>query len=94
MTKGYWNVKCPDIFDPVSLMFDCLTAVPGKYLDKYRGFDIRTSPGYVSVIIEFESLAAAKAAYDYADYLDLKLLRDRHCKVGISVIAEGDHAAH
>ena len=46
------------------------------------------------MIIEFESLAAAKTAYEAAEYQELKKLRNPHSNVCVSIIEEGDHAGH
>ena len=42
----------------------------------------------------FESLAAAKAAYDAREYQEMLKLRQPHSKVSLSIIEEGDHAGH
>ena len=48
----------------------------------------------LTVIIEFESLAAAKAAYEEPEYQRMLQLRQPHSKVSLSILEEGDHAAH
>ena len=46
------------------------------------------------MIIEFDSLAAAKAAYDASKYQEMLKLRQLHSDVSLSIIEEGDHSSH
>ena len=50
--------------------------------------------GHLTVIIEFESLDAAKAAYEAQEYQELRTLRLPHSEISVSIIEEGDHAGH
>ena len=50
--------------------------------------------GHLTVIIEFQSLAAAKAAYDAPEYQEMLKLRQPHSDVSLSILEEGDHAVH
>ena len=44
--------------------------------------DVREgNPGHLTVIIEFESLAAAKAAYEATEYQEMLKLRQPHSDV-------------
>ncbi len=44
------------------------------------------------MIIEFQSLAAAKAAYEAPEYQEMLKLRKPHSDVSLSILEEGDHA--
>ena len=46
------------------------------------------------MIIEFESLAAAKAAYEAPEYQEMLQIRQPHSNVSLSILEEGDRAAH
>ena len=66
-----------------------------RFLCRDLDTDVREgNPGHLTVIIEFESLAVAKAAYESAEGQDLLKLRQPHSEVSFSIIEEGDHAGH
>ena len=44
------------------------------------------------MIIEFESLAAAQAAYEAPEYQEMIKLRLPHADASLSIIEEGDNA--
>ena len=50
--------------------------------------------GHLTVIIEFESLAVAKAAYEAPQHQELRKLCLPHSDISVSLIEEGDHAGH
>ena len=57
--------------------------------------DIREgNAGHLTVIIESQSLAAANAAYEAAEYQEMHKLRQPHSDVLLSILEEGDHANH
>ena len=57
--------------------------------------DVREgNPGHLTVIIEFQSLAAAKAAYETPEYQEMLKLRQSHSDVSLSILEEGEHASH
>ena len=57
--------------------------------------DVREgTAGHLPVIIEFQSLAAAKAAYEAPEYQEMLKLRQPHSDVSLSIPEEGDHAGH
>ena len=51
-------------------------------------------PCHLTVIIEFESLATTKAAYEAPEYQEMLKLRQPHSDVSLKIIEEGDHAGH
>ena len=51
-------------------------------------------PGHLTVIVEFESLAEAKAANEASDDQEILKLRQPHGDVSLSIIEEADHATH
>ena len=57
--------------------------------------DVREgNPGHLTVIIEFQSLAAAKSAYEAPECQEMLRLRQPHSDVSLSILEEGDHAVH
>ena len=57
--------------------------------------DVREgNAGHLTVIIGFESLAAAKAAYEAPEYQEMLKLRKPQSDVSLSIIEEGDLAGH
>ncbi|AII49719.1 hypothetical protein KR52_11295 [Synechococcus sp. KORDI-52] len=57
--------------------------------------DVRESnAGPLTVIIEFLSLAAVKAAYEPPSHQVMLGLRQPHSDVPLSTLKEGDHAGH
>ena len=70
-----------------------------KYVARFLCRDLKTdvregNAGHLTVIIEFQSLAAAKAAYEAPEYQEMLKLRQPHCHVSLSILEEGDHASH
>ena len=100
MAKGYWNVAGtitnPEGMGPyIAAAGTYLAKCGARFLVRELNTDVREgNPGHLTVIIEFESLAAAKTAYEAAEYQELKKLRDPHSDVCVSIIEEGDHAGH
>ena len=100
IAKGCWNVS--SALTNLEGMGPCIQAVEpylakcgARFLCRDLKTDVRVgNAGHLTVIIEFESLAAAKAAYEAAEYQELKKLRDPHSNVCVSIIEEGDHAGH
>ena len=73
------------------------------YLAKYNArflccelqTDVREgNPGLLTLIVEFESLAAAKQAYESAEYQEMIKLREPHSQISLTILEEGDHAVH
>ena len=66
-----------------------------RFLCRDLQTDVREgNAGHLTVIIEFESLAAAKAAYEAPEYKGLLKLRQPHGDASLSILEEGDHASH
>ena len=64
-----------------------------RFLCRGLKTDVREGDAnHLTVIIEFDSLAAAKAAYDAPEYQEMLKLRQPHSIVSFSIIEEGDHA--
>ena len=97
MAKGYWNVA-GSITNPAGMGTQRLRIYAkcgARFLCRDLDTDVREGqPGHLTVIIEFESLAAAKAAYEAPEYQEMLKLRQPHSDVSLSIIEEGDHAAH
>ena len=100
MAKGYWNVA-GSITNPAGMgpylqaVEPYLVKCGARFLCRDLNTDVREgNPGHLTVIIEFESLAAAKAAYEASEYQDMIKLRQPNSDVFLSIIEEGDHAAH
>ena len=54
--------------------------------------DVREGqPGHLTVIIEFDLVAAKQLG---AEYQEMLKLRQPHSDVSLSIVEEGDHAAH
>ena len=100
MAKGYWNVSGvitnPEGMGPYIQGAEPYLAKCGaRFLCRDLNTDVREGdPGHLTVIIEFESLAAAKAAYEAPEYQEMLKLRQPHSNVFLSIIEEGDHAGH
>ena len=91
------------VWKPLSLRMGACLAIAepywarcgARFLCRDLDTDVREGdPGHLTVIIEFESLAAAKAAYEAPEYQEICKLRQPHCDVSLSIIEEGDHAGH
>ena len=100
MAKGYWNVA-GSISNPDGMGAYIAAAEPylAKHNARFLCRDLQTdvregNAGHLTVIIEFESLAAAKAAYEAPEYQEMLKLRQPHSDVSLTIIEEGDHAAH
>ena len=100
MAKGYWNVA-GSISNPAGMGAYIVAAEAylakhnARFLCRELQTDVREgNPGHLTVIIEFESLAAAKAAYEAPEYQEMLKLRQPHSNVSLTIIQEGDHAAH
>jgi uncharacterized protein (DUF1330 family) len=100
MAKGYWNVSGaitnPEGMGPyIQSVEPYLAKFNARFLCRDFKTDVREGDaGHLTVIIEFESLAAAKAAYDAPEYQEMLKLRQPHSNVSLSIIEEGDHAGH
>ena len=100
MAKGYWNVSGA-ITHPEGMGAYISAAEPylancgARFLCRDLQTDVREgNAGHLTVIIEFESLAAAKAAYEAPEYQEMLQLRQPHSNVSLSILEEGDRAAH
>ena len=100
MAKGYWSVSVV-ITNPegmgayISAAEPYLAKCGARFLCRDLSTDVREGDaGHLTVIIEFESLAAAKAAYNAPEYQEMLKLRQPHSKVSLSIIEEGDLAGH
>ena len=100
MAKGYWNVSGA-ITNPEGMAPYLQSVEPylAKFNARFLCRDLKTdvregNAGHLTVIIEFESLAAAKAAYEAPEYQEMLKLRQPHSDVSLSIIEEGDHAGH
>ena len=100
MAKGYWNVSGaitnPEGMGPyIQSVEPYLAKFNASFLCRDLKTDVREGdPGHLTVIIEFESLAAAKAAYEALEYQEMLKLRQPHSNVSLTIIEEGDHAGH
>ena len=100
MAKGYWNVSGaitnPEGMGPYLQAVEPYLAKCGaRFLCRDLKTDVREgNAGHLTVIIEFESLAAAKAAYEAPEYQEMINLRQPHSDASLSIIEEGDHAGH
>jgi len=100
MAKGYWNVSGaitnPEGMGPyIQAVEPYLAKCGARFLCRDLKTDVREgNAGHLTVIIEFESLAAAKAAYEAPEYQEMLKLRQPHSDVSLSIIEEGDHAGH
>ena len=57
--------------------------------------DVREgNPGHLTVIIEFQSLAAGKSAYEAPEYQEMLRLRQPDSDVSLSILEEGDNTVH
>ena len=100
MAKGYWNVSGaitnPEGMGPyLQSVEPYLAKFNARFLCRDLKTDVREgNAGHLTVIIEFESLAAAKAAYEAPEYQEMLKLRQPHSDVSLSIIEEGDRAGH
>ena len=100
MAKGYWNVSGalinPEGMGPyIQAIEPYLAKCGARFLCRDLKTDVREgNVGHLTVIIEFQSLAAAKAAYEAPEYQEMLKLRQPHSDVSLSILEEGDHASH
>ena len=100
MAKGYLSIAGtitnPEGMGPFLQAFEAYLAKCGaRFLCRDLKTDVRESnAGHLTVIIEFASLAAAKAAYEASEYQAMLKLRQPHSNVSLSILEEGDHAGH
>ena len=100
MAKGYWNISGavtnPEGMGPyLQAVEPYLAKFNARFLCRDLKTDVREGDaGHLTVIIEFESLAAAKTAYEAPEYQEMLKLRQPHSDTSLSIIEEGDHAAH
>ena len=100
MAKGYWNVSGaitnPEGMGPfIQAVEPYLAKCGARFLCRDLKTDVREgNAGHLTVIIEFQSLAAAKAAYEAPEYQEMLKLRQPHSDVSLSILEEGDHASH
>ena len=100
MAKGCWNVS--SALTNLEGMGPCIQAVEpylakcgARFLCRDLKTDLREgNAGNLIVIIKFQSLAAAKAAYEAPEYQEMLKLRRPHSDVSLSIHEEGDHASH
>jgi uncharacterized protein (DUF1330 family) len=100
MAKGYWNVA-GTITNPagmgayIAALEGYMSKCGARFLCRDLNTDIREgNPGHLTVIIEFESLAAAIAAYEATECQEMIKMRQPHCDVSLTILEEGDHAIH
>ena len=100
MAKGYW-LATGNINDPKGFM--SYAAAAEAYLQKCGAkmfirdahTDIREGdPGHLTILIEFPSLEAAKAAYEAPEYQEMIHLRSPNSEACLSILEEGDKLAH
>ena len=100
MAKGYWNVSGalinPEGMGPyIQAVEPYLAKCGARFLCRDLKTDVREgNAGHLTVIIEFQSLAAAKAAYEAPEYQEMLKLQQLHGHVWFSILQEGDHASH
>ena len=100
IAKGYWNVSGaltnPEGMGPyIQAVEPCLAKCRAHFLCRDLKRDVcEGNAGHLPVIIEFESLAAATAAYEAPEYQEMLKLRQPHSEVSLSILEEGDHAGH
>ena len=100
MAKGYWNISGaisnPEGMDPyLQAVKPYLAKLNARFFCRDINPYVREgNAGPLTVIIEFDSLAAAKAAYDASKYQEMLKLRQLHSDVSLSIIEEGDHSSH
>ena len=100
MAKGYWNVA-GTITNPagmgpyIAALEDYMSRCGARFLCRDLNTDIREgSPDHLTVLIEFESLAAAVAAYEGSECQEMIKMRQPHCDVSLTILEEGDHTTH
>ena len=100
MAKGYWTIAGtitnPEGMGPFLQAFEAYLGKCGaRFLCRDLQTDVREgNAGHLTVIIEFQSLAAAKAAYEAPEYQEMLKLRQPHSDVSLPILEEGDHVSH
>ena len=100
MAKGYWNVSGalinPEGMGPyIQVVEPYLAKCGAHFLCRDLKTDVREgNAGHLSVIIEFQSMAAAKAAFEAPEYQEMLKLRQPQSDDSLSILEEGDHASH
>ncbi len=100
MAKGYWLAtgKITDVkgFMPyVAAAESYLNKCGATILIRDIHTDVREGdPGHLTVLIEFQSLNDAKAAYEAPEYQEMIQLRTPYSECQLSILEEGDKAAH
>ena len=100
MSKGYWNIigsiTNPEGIGAYIVPFEAyLAKYNARFLCRELHTDVREgNPGHLTLIVEFESLAAAKQAYESAEYQEMIKLREPHSQISLTILEEGDHAVH
>lgn len=94
MPKGYWIARV-DVRDPEGYKDYVATAKPAferfgaKFLARGGPHDVVEGPGRArNVVIEFESMAAARDCYNSPEYQAAKLIRQKFAD-GEIVLVEG-----
>jgi uncharacterized protein (DUF1330 family) len=94
MPKGYWIARV-DVRDPEGYKDYVATAKPAferfgaKFLARGGAHDVVEGPGRArNVVIEFDSMAAARDCYNSPEYQAAKLIRQKFAD-GEIVLVEG-----
>ena len=100
MAKGYW-LATGTINDPRGFMVYAAAAEPylqkcgAKMFIRDAHTDVREgNPGHLTVLIEFPSFEAAKAAYEAPEYQEMIGLRTPNSDACFSILEEGDKLRH
>lgn len=100
MAKGYWLAtgKITDVkgFMPyVAAAEPYLKRCGANILIRDIHTDVREgSPGHLTVLIEFANIEDARAAYEAPEYQQMIKLRTPYSDCQLSILEEGDKAAH
>ena len=100
MAKGYWLAtgKITDVkgFMPYAVVAELyLKKCGGNIIIRDIHTDVREgNPGHLTVLIEFASIDDAKAAYEAPEYQEMIKLRTPYSDCQLSILEEGDKAAH
>ena len=100
MAKGYWSIAGtitnPAGMGPFLRAFEAYLAKCGaRFLCRDLQTDVREgNAGHLTMIIDFQSLAAAKAAHEAHEYQEMIRLRQPHSDVSLSILEEGYQAVN
>ena len=100
MAKGYRSIAGtitnPEGMGPFLQSFEAyLDECGARFLCRDFQTDVlEGNAGHLTVIIEFHSLAVAKAAYEAPECQEMLRLRQPHSDLSLSILGEGDHAVH